>query len=267
MSKSTIEWTDYTWNPMHGCTKVKGRLSACDICYAEKMALRNQGKGSQGYENGFAVTLRPERLYEPYGYPPNVIVFVCSMGDIFHPKVPFEFIDQVMETITDCDHNIFMLLTKRPEIMAKYFATRPVPKNVWVGTTVENQRTTSRIKFLQQVKSSVRFISAEPLFEDIDFNFESMIDSEGNCEIDYVLIGGASGAGATAMKPSWAKSALMQCLQNNVAVHFKQWGTFGPDGQRRNKASNGRVLCGREWNELPVAKHYRLQQFINVKQA
>lgn len=241
VSKSHIEWTEMTWNPVTGCTKVS---PGCKFCYAETLARRLKVMGVSGYENGFAVSTLPDRLDQPRYRKRRTIWFVNSMSDLFHDKVPFVFVERVMDTIVDTPQHIYQILTKRPKRMAKFFAKRPIPKNVWLGVTVEDRKYgIPRIEQLRQVDATVRFLSVEPLLEDV-----GELDLDG---IHWLIVGGESGARARPMKADWARRLRDQCLRDQVAFFFKQWGAHGPDGIRRAKNTNGRLLDGKLHDELP----------------
>lgn len=240
MKYSKIEWTDATWNPSTGCNKV---TSGCKNCYAETMAKRLQAMGTPGYENGFEFTIMPDRLEIPKKIKKPTKFFVNSMSDLFHEKMPFEFLDKVFQTIHQTPIHQYQILTKRENILEEYFKTRTVPKNVWLGVTVENSATKNRIDALRNIDAEIRFLSIEPL-----------IDSVGNLNLDnihWVIVGGESGHKARPMKPEWAIDIQRQCDEQGVAFFFKQWGTWGEDGVKRSKKANGRILLGKEWNEEP----------------
>lgn len=241
-ARSRIEWTEHTWNPVTGCTKLS---AGCKHCYAETLAKRLRAMGAPGYENGFAVTLHPHRVGEPLRRKKPTMYFVNSMSDLFHEEVPFTFIDEVVDTIRKTPAHRYQILTKRPEIMEGYFRDRSVPPNAWLGTSVENRKHgLPRIAVLRRIAAHVRFLSVEPLLEDLG-NF----DLSG---IDWVIVGGESGPRARPMAAEWARSVQDQCERAGVAFFFKQWGSFGSDGVRRSKASNGRLLDGQTWNEMPA---------------
>lgn len=238
---SKIEWTEQTWNPTVGCTKVS---PGCKNCYAETMAKRLRAMGTPGYENGFRLTLMPDRLDEPLRRRKPTVYFVNSMSDVFHPKVPFEFVDRIFETIERSPQHTYQMLTKRADRMATYFRTRRPPANAWLGVSVENRRHgVPRIDFLRQVPAKVRFLSVEPLLERL-----GAIDLSG---IHWVIVGGESGPKARPMKLEWLTDIQNQCTRAEVAFFFKQWGGWGVDGERRSKRSNGRELHGRTWDEMP----------------
>lgn len=240
---SSIEWTEKTWNPVTGCDKVS---PGCKHCYAETMARRLQAMGGKGYDNGFAVTLHPDRIEEPLRRRKPTMYFVNSMSDLFHPDVAFQFIDRVMATIRKSPQHTYQILTKRPERMAKYFYFKKVPDNAWLGVSVENQKHgLPRIEVLRDIEAKVRFLSCEPLLEDLGY-----LDLAG---IHWVIVGGESGAGARPMDPCWPEHIQRQCEDADVPFFFKQWGAYGADGVRRSKKANGRKLNGKTWNAMPTS--------------
>lgn len=239
---SKIEWTEQTWNPIVGCTKVS---PGCKHCYAEVMAKRLQAMGTPGYENGFALRLLPERLTDPVKRQKPTVYFVNSMSDLFHDKVPESYIEQVFGVIAATPQHSYQILTKRAARLARYFRHRSVPPNVWLGVSVENRRHgVPRIDYLRTVPARIRFLSVEPLLEDV-----GELDLR---DIHWVIVGGESGAKARPMKPEWADSVRRQCVEQGVAFFFKQWGGWGADGKRRAKSKNGRLLNGRTWDEMPA---------------
>lgn len=238
-----IDWTNYTWNPETGCSKIS---EGCRNCYAVEMALRLKAMGQDKYKNGFEVTLHEDVLRDPIYLKNQSMIFVCSMGDLFHIDVPFSFIDKVMETIKTAFWHQFQILTKRPERMAEYFADREIPRNAWLGTTVENQAVKGRIDCLRNLDAPVRFLSCEPLLEDLG---ELDLTS-----IDWVIVGGESGSKARSMKEDWVLSIKEQAEKQGAAFFFKQWGTWGSDGVKRNKKANGKLLQGQIYHEMPVRR-------------
>jgi len=240
MKTTKIEWTDKTWNPVTGCTKVS---SGCLNCYAEVMASRLNAMGVIKYENGFIPTLHESVLNEPLKWKQSHTVFVCSMADIFHDTVPFSFIDKVINTILATPQHRYQILTKRASRMAEYFSHTEVPGNVWLGVTVESQSEKPRIDFLRNLQASINFISCEPLLEDL-----ANIDLTN---IDWIIVGGESGVKARPMKPEWVRSIFSQAKNQDVAFFFKQWGTWGSDGVKRNKKANGKVLDGEIIQMMP----------------
>ncbi|HVJ42370.1 MAG TPA: phage Gp37/Gp68 family protein [Dongiaceae bacterium] len=243
-SKSKIEWTEHTWNPVTGCTKIS---AGCKYCYAEVLAKRLQRMGTKGYEGGFALTLQPERLTYPIKRKKPTVWFVNSMSDLFHDKVPFEYIDAVFETIHATPHHRYQVLTKRPDRMARYFRQRSVPSNTWLGTSIENKRHgMPRISKLVEIDAQIRFLSIEPLLEDV-----GSIDLAG---ISWVIVGGESGPKARPMRIEWVRSIREQCSEAGTSFFFKQWGSHGADGVYRAKRSNGRVLDGKIYDYMPVER-------------
>ncbi len=240
MKLSKIEWTDATWNPSTGCNKVS---AGCKHCYAEVMAKRLQAMGTPGYENGFEFTIMPERLLIPKRTKRPTKFFVNSMSDLFHEEMPFEFLDKIFEVIRSTPQHQYQILTKRENILEAYFKNRLVPKNVWLGVTVENSSTKNRIDILRNIEAEIRFLSIEPLIGEM-----GVLDLRN---IHWVIVGGESGNKARPMKPKWAIDIQKQCDEQGTAFFFKQWGTWGADGVKRNKKANGRILLGQEWNEEP----------------
>ena len=235
-----IEWTDRTWNPVTGCTKLS---AGCAHCYAETMAYRLHAMGVAKYSNGFTTTIHNDILDEPLRWKNPHTVFVCSMADLFHDAVPFSFIDKVMDTIRTTRRHHYQILTKRVYRMAEYFTKSSVPENVWLGVTVETPSEKARIDSLRNVQASVRFLSCEPLLDDL-----GEIDLTG---INWIIVGGESGAKARQMKPEWVRSILKQASEQDVAFFFKQWGTWGSDGIKRNKKANGKALDGKIIQMMP----------------
>jgi protein gp37 len=242
MKITKIEWTEATWNPSVGCNKVS---AGCKYCYAEVMAQRLQAMGSPGYEDGFKFKVMPDRIDAPYKIKKPTKFFVNSMSDLFHEKMPFSFLDSIFETISNTPRHTYQILTKREQVLERYFRSRKVPDNVWLGVTVENAIKKNRIDVLREINARIRFLSMEPLLEHV-----GEIDLGG---IHWVIVGGESGHKARPMDPAWAIDIQRQCDIQNVSFFFKQWGTWGADGVKRSKKANGRILLGQEWNEEPVA--------------
>lgn len=241
MKKTKIEWTEETWNPTTGCTKVS---AGCKNCYAEVMANRLQAMGTPGYENGFEFTIMADRLEQPLKKKKSTKYFVNSMSDLFHEKMPMEFLDKILGVIDLTPQHIYQILTKREDAMFEYFQKRRVPENIWLGVTVEDKKHgVKRIDKLRNIDATIKFLSIEPLLEDI-----GAIDLSG---IHWVIVGGESGAKARPMKKEWAENIQRQCDEQEVAFFFKQWGAWGADGVKRSKKSNGRILNGKEWNQYP----------------
>lgn len=235
-----IEWTDKTWNPITGCTK---KSAGCAHCYAEVMANRIKNMGLEKYKNGFELTLHEDNLDEPMHWKKGHNIFVCSMSDIFHEDVPFEFVDRIFTTIKATPQHRYQILSKRAERMAEYFANRDVPENVWLGVTVECASSKFRIDYLRNLDATVKFLSCEPLLEDLgELNLQG---------IDWVIVGGESGPKARPMQPSWATHVMHQVETQGSAFFFKQWGTWGSDGVKRNKHKNGKLLEGRVIQQMP----------------
>jgi len=238
---SRIEWTEQTWNPTVGCTKIS---PGCKNCYAETMARRLKAMGTPGYENGFELTLLPQRLDDPIKRKKPTVYFVNSMSDLFHEKIADDYIERVFKVIEETPQHTYQILTKRAARMARYFKSRPVPRNAWLGVSVEDKKYgVPRIDHLRKVPASIRFLSVEPLLQDVgELNL---------ADIHWVIVGGESGPKARPMKMQWAESVQRQCEAQDVAFFFKQWGGWGADGKRRAKAANGRILNGRTWDEMP----------------
>lgn len=230
---SRIEWTEATWNPVTGCTKVS---SGCKNCYAERLARRLQAMGIPRYRNGFAVTLHPDALDMPKRWRRSRMVFVNSMSDLFHEDVPPEFIQQVFATMHDCPQHTFQILTKRGARLRDLAPVLEWTPNIWMGVSVENQHALWRIAALQTVPAHVRFLSCEPLLGPLD-----NLPLDG---IHWVIVGGESGPGARPMDPAWVRAILAQCRRAGVPFFFKQWG-----GVRKDRT--GRDLDGRTYDELP----------------
>lgn len=239
---SAIEWTERTWNPVTGCTKVS---AGCKFCYAETMARRLHTMGAAGYENGFRTTCHEGRLEAPLARKAPTVWFVNSMSDLFHPQVPFAFVEKVMATIEKTPQHTYQILTKRPKLMAQFFARRAVPPNAWLGVSVENRRHgLPRIDVLREIGARVRFLSCEPLLEDL-----GEMDLAG---IAWVIVGGESGKKARPMLPAWVENIKRQCRRSEARFFFKQWGAHGADGVKRSKKANGREYRRRTWDEMPL---------------
>uniref|UniRef100_A0A7C4CAY6 Phage Gp37/Gp68 family protein n=1 Tax=candidate division WOR-3 bacterium TaxID=2052148 RepID=A0A7C4CAY6_UNCW3 len=231
---SSIEWTEATWNPVTGCSKVS---AGCAHCYAERFALRLQAAGMRKYRHGFQVTTHEEELLVPQGWRKPRMVFLCSMGDLFHPEVPVSFIRRVFAVMRACPQHVFQVLTKRSRRLRAMAHLLPWPENVWMGVTVENEREMRRVADLRQTPARVKFLSCEPLLEEI-----RCLPLGG---IDWVIVGGESGPGARPMRPEWVRSIRRQCVAAGAAFYFKQWG-----GTR--KQENGRRLDGRLYEDMPA---------------
>lgn len=240
-ASSRIEWTEQTWNPTTGCTKIS---PGCKHCYAETMAKRLQAMGAPGYDNGFQLSLMENRLEQPLRRRKPTIYFVNSMSDLFHEEIPDGFLDRVFSVIKETPHHTYQILTKRSKRMHSYFSRQVVPDNVWLGVSVEDrQYGIPRIDDLRTVDSTVQFISAEPLLEDL-----GKINLAG---IHWIIVGGESGPKARPMNAEWVENIHHQCKRSGTAFFFKQWGGWGADGKRRAKKANGRTFNGRTWDEMP----------------
>jgi protein gp37 len=241
-TKSQIEWTEQTWNPTTGCTKIS---PGCKHCYAEVMAGRLQAMRARGYENGFQLSLLPERLAQPIHRKKPTVYFVNSMSDLFHEGIPDQFLDQVFSVIQKTPQHTYQILTKRAERLPEYFRNRACPDNVWLGVSVEDrQYGVPRIDYLRQVDAKTRFLSVEPLLEDL-----GQINLVG---IHWVIVGGESGPKARPMKPEWVEHVKQQADEVGAAFFFKQWGGWGVDGKRRPKKANGRMLNGQTFDQMPL---------------
>lgn len=232
--KSKIEWTDATWNPVTGCTKVS---PGCKHCYAERFAERWRGVKGHAYEQGFDLKLWPDRLTIPLRWKKPRMIFVNSMSDLFHEDVPSDYVDKILDVIAACPHHTFQILTKRPHRM--WEQAIEWPDNVWLGVSVESRRYNERIDMLKLERARIRFISIEPLLQDV-----GPLNLLG---IDWVIVGGESGPGARPMETEWVRNVRDQCIEQRTMFFFKQWG-----GVR--KKENGRLLDGRTWDEMPEPK-------------
>jgi protein gp37 len=232
-----IEWTDATWNPVSGCTKI---TPGCDHCYAERFSERFRGVKGHPFEHGFDLVLRPHKLSEPISWRTPRRVFVNSMSDLFQKEIPKTFIDSVFATMERADWHVYQILTKRSSLMRRYVNERykagPAPAHIWLGVSIEDQRALTRLVHLKQTNARVRFISFEPLLQAIE-----SVDLTG---INWVIAGGESGPGARVVMPDWVRSIRDQCRSQSVAFFFKQW------GGKTSKAGGNR-LDGRRWLEYP----------------
>lgn len=238
-----IEWTDATWNPVSGCTKV---TRGCDLCYAERFSERFRGVPGHPFEKGFDLTLKPERLKQPLSWRQPKRIFVNSMSDLFHKEIPKAFVDSVFDTMEAAHWHTFQVLTKRSSLMARYLRNRyanaeSAPAHIWLGVSVEDEKNAVRIKHLQAAKAAVKFISFEPLLGSV-----GKLDLTG---IHWAIVGGESGPKARPMKEEWAVEVRDQCVKAKVAFFFKQWGGIKPK-------SGGRRLQKREWNQYPQHRQH-----------
>jgi protein gp37 len=252
-SSSTIEWTDATWNPVTGCTKIS---PGCKFCYAERLATRLRAMGNPRYTNGFQVTLHADQLDLPRRWRRPRRIFVNSMSDLFHEDVPLEYVDRVFDVMREATHHVYQVLTKRADRLVLWHRGRPhvarIPDHVWIGVSVESRAYAWRVERLRQVAATVRFISAEPLLGSL-----GGLDLSG---IGWVIAGGESGGplGRALVQPGpsgwgpkptsvdWVRELRDACLDAKVPFFFKQWGG-------RTPAANGRTLDGEEWSRQPIA--------------
>jgi protein gp37 len=238
--QSAIEWTDATWNPVTGCTKIS---PGCKHCYAERLAFRLRAMGNPRYRNGFAVTLHPDQLTLPLRWRAPRRIFVNSMSDLFHDAVPDDFIRRVFDKMREAHWHVFQVLTKRSERLAELGPSLPWAPNIWQGVSVESQRYVRRVRDLQTVHAAVRFLSVEPLLgpiEDLPLG-----------GVHWVIVGGESGGGRRPMQATWARLVRDQCMAAGVPFFFKQWGG-------RTPKSGGREIDGRFWDEMPSTRAHRM---------
>lgn len=233
MARTSIEWTESSWNPVTGCTKIS---LGCKNCYAERFAYRLQAMRNPNYANGFRVTLHPHMLQVPLRWKHPQVIFVNSMSDLFHEDVPLGFIKKVFNVMHQAKWHIFQVLTKRSKRLARLSSKLPWPENVWMGVSVENSEYTFRIDDLRKTGATIKFLSCEPLLGPIP-----NLDLKG---IDWVIVGGESGPGARAMSRKWVFQIRDKCLKAGVPFFFKQWGGI-------NKKRAGRKLEGRIWDQMP----------------
>ena len=232
-ANSHIEWTEATWNPVTGCTKVS---AGCKNCYAERLALRLQAMGNHRYANGFRLTMHDDVVDLPKSWRIPRMIFVNSMSDLFHRDVPLEFIQRVFATMRNCSQHTFQILTKRSERLRSIAAQIDWPPNVWMGVSVEDARVLSRVDDLRNIPAAVRFLSCEPLIGSL-----AGIDLSG---IHWVIVGGESGFGARPMQIGWVREIFRACRKQDVPFFFKQWG-----GVRKH--ITGRQLNGKTYDEMP----------------
>jgi protein gp37 len=231
--KSTIEWTETTWNPVTGCSKVS---PGCAHCYAETFAERWRGVPEHPYTQGFDLRLWPDRLGQPLRWKKPRVIFVNSMSDLFHEDIPDQYIRDVFAVMEQASWHTFQILTKRPERLEQLACDLPWPGNVWMGVSIENHRFVDRAQALRRVPAAVRFISAEPLLGPLEgLSLEDM---------DWLIAGGESGPRFRPVAEEWITDLRDQCLTSGVAFFFKQWGG-------RTPKANGRLLEGREWSQMP----------------
>jgi protein gp37 len=232
-TQSNIEWTENTWNPITGCTKVS---QGCKNCYAERMATRLRAMGAERYRNGFSVTLQPDLVDLPRAWRKPRRVFVNSMSDLFHDDVPLEFIQRIFDTMNVCPHHTFQILTKRSGRLVDVASRLPWARNVWMGVSVENAEVIDRVRDLARVPAAIRFLSCEPLI--------GPLNNLPLTGIHWVIVGGESGPRARPMAEEWVESIFTQCRRARVQFFFKQWG-----GVRKDLT--GRKFHGRTYDEMP----------------
>ena len=245
-TKSSIEWTSSTWNPITGCTKIS---SGCLNCYAERMARRLKAMGQKNYCNGFKVTCHHHVLDVPLQWKKPQTIFVNSMSDMFHEEVPLDFILEIFATMNSASQHLYQILTKRAERLYELSSLLGWSENIWMGVTVEASDYKYRIDYLRKTGAFVKFLSIEPLLEDLD-----ILDLTG---IDWVIVGGESGPGSRPMKPEWVRNIKKQCQKQKVPFFFKQWGGF-------NKKKNGRVLDGKTWDEMPTVSNKESRKAVCI---
>lgn len=233
MNKSKIEWTEETWNPVSGCSKIS---PGCLNCYAERMAYRLKAIGVENYRNGFKLTCHPHTLLAPLSWKKSRMIFVNSMSDLFHEELPTSYIKKVFQTMNMARHHTFQVLTKRAERLEQISHLLTWNSNIWMGVTIESSDYIYRIKSLKKTKAKVKFLSLEPLLGPLP-----NLKLKG---IDWVIVGGESGPGARPMREEWVVSLKRQCLDNDVPFFFKQWGGV-------NKKRSGRLLEGKIWDQMP----------------
>ena len=241
MTRSKIEWTEVTWNPITGCDKIS---PGCKNCYAERMSKRLKAMGQPNYANGFQLTMHEQMLERPLQWRKSKTVFVNSMSDLFHEDVPEDFIQRVFDVMRRASWHQFQVLTKRSGRLARLDSTIDWPPNVWMGVSVENEDYTFRIEHLRETGAHTRFLSLEPLLGPVP-NLELS-------QIDWVIVGGESGPGARPMTEKWVIEIRDQCIATRVPFFFKQWGGT-------NKKKTGRVLQGRTWDEIPLLRKTQLR--------
>lgn len=238
MAQSDIEWTEMTWNPTTGCTKIS---AGCKFCYAEVMSKRLEAMGMEKYAKGFKLTIHEDALTIPYTWRQPKIVFVNSMSDLFHKDVPLSFIKKVFDVMNDNPQHVFQVLTKRSDLLLKYDKELEWGHNIWMGVSVENEKVTNRIDHLRKTGAKVKFLSCEPLIGPL-----SNLKLSG---ISWVIVGGESGRKPRPMNEDWVLEILDQCKRQKVKFFFKQWGGT-------NKKKSGRILLKKTWDEMPERLEY-----------
>jgi protein gp37 len=249
MAQSSIEWTELTWNPTTGCTKLS---AGCKFCYAEVMTKRLKGMGLKKYKDGFKLKIHPEELQRPYSWKKPSVVFVNSMSDLFHKEVPLSFIKDVFKVMNDTPQHTYQVLTKRPELVLKYNNYLEWSSNIWMGTSIENENVVKRIDYLRKTDAHIKFLSIEPLI--------APLPKLNLINVDWVIVGGESGHGARPIQYEWVQEIRRQCKKRGVYFFFKQWGkpefnpnstdpTISPD--HINHAKGGCQLKGNIYREIP----------------
>lgn len=233
MAKSSIEWTEMTWNPTTGCSKVS---DGCKFCYAEVMSKRLKAMGVQKYKNGFELSIHPETFEIPYSWKKPKIVFVNSMSDLFHENVPLDYIQKVFKVMNENPQHIFQVLTKRAENLYNYNYDLNWSPNIWMGVSVENNKVLDRIDYLRKTSAFVKFLSCEPLL--------GPLDTLDLVDIDWVIAGGESGRKPRPINKEWVVQIKDKCIEQSIPFFFKQWGGT-------NKKKNGRLLDGNIYSEMP----------------
>lgn len=234
--KTKIEWTEYSWNPVTGCSKIS---DGCKNCYAEKMANRLKSMGNRRYRNGFEITFQEDLLEIPFKWKKPRMVFVNSMSDLFHESIPLDYIQKVFTTMNMCPQHTFQILTKRSKQILEYSSKLNWTHNIWMGVSIENNKVFDRLYDLIKTNAKTKFISFEPLLEKIYMDTLS--------GVDWVIVGGESGPKSRKMKEEWATQIRDKCIEENIPYFFKQWGGM-------YKKKNGRLLEGIEWSDMPFTE-------------
>jgi protein gp37 len=242
MAQTSIEWTELTWNPTTGCTKIS---QGCKFCYAEVMTRRLKAMGIEKYKDGFKVRMHPETLRIPYTWKSSKVVFVNSMSDLFHEDIPLGFIKQVFKVMNENPQHVFQVLTKRAQRLFELHKELKWTHNIWMGVSVEDKKVIERIDFLRKTGAKVKFLSCEPLI--------GPLDSMNLKKIDWVIVGGESGHNPRKMETDWVLDIQEQCAKANIAFFFKQWGG-------RNKKAAGRLLNDRTYDEMPKIRELELEE-------
>lgn len=234
MGKSSIEWTEETWNPVTGCDRIS---PGCDNCYAERLAKRLQAMGNPRYRNGFELTLHWDKIDEPLSWKKPRVVFVNSMSDLYHPEVPDEFIHRIIDVVAEAKAHTFQVLTKRPQRAVRIHNGTELPPNLWIGTSIEADQYAFRADYLRKLNAAVRFLSLEPLL--------GPLPSLDLTDIGWVIVGGESGPGNRPIESEWVRHLRDECVIADVPFFFKQWGG-------RTPKAGGRDLDGRTWDQMPT---------------